>query len=88
MAIVAYVGCNANAEHPAGIYVLSVDPQSGILEKTGSRKLFHAVYLANSPDGRHVYSCSDTGSGGFSPLCTLGGFYRPLAVLPQKEVTP
>ena len=65
-AIAVYVGCNADAGHPMGVHVLSVNLQSGVVEKIGSRRLNHAVYLAYAPDGRYVYSCSDTGLASFA----------------------
>ena len=65
-AIAVYVGCNADAGHPMGVHVLSVNLQSGAVEKIGSRRLNHAVYLAYAPDGRYVYSCSDTGLASFA----------------------
>ena len=49
-----------------GVHVLSVNLQSGVVEKIGSRRLNHAVYLAYAPDGRYVYSCSDTGLASFA----------------------
>ena len=49
-----------------GGYVLSVNPQSGAVEKIGAQRLHHAVYLAYAPDGRHIYSCSDTGLASFA----------------------
>ena len=65
-AIAVYVGCNADAGHPMGVHVFSVNLQSGVVEKIGSRRLNHAVYLAYAPDGRYVYSCSDTGLASFA----------------------
>ena len=49
-----------------GVHVLSVNLQSGVVEKIGSMRLNHAVYLAYAPDGRYVYSCSDTGLASFA----------------------
>lgn len=65
-AIAVCVGCNADSGHPVGVHVLSVNLQSGVVEKIGSRRLNHAVYLAYAPDGRYVYSCSDTGLASFA----------------------
>lgn len=52
-----------------GVHVLSVNLQSGVVEKIGSRRLNHAVYLAYAPGGRYVYSCSDTGLASFAAEC-------------------
>ena len=64
--VIAYLGCNADASHPDGIYVLSVDRKTGGIEKAESHDVAHAVYLCISPDGRILFSCSDNGISSFS----------------------
>lgn len=66
MAMTVYLGCNADSDHPEGIYALSVDSRSGAVEILGSRKLLHAVYMVRSCDGKYVYSCSDAGLASFA----------------------
>ena len=64
--VVVYLGCNADALHPEGVHVLSVDCASGGIARIESHNLAHAVYLDLSPDGRCLYSCSDTGISSFA----------------------
>jgi len=64
--VVVYLGCNADASHPEGVHVLSVDGASGGIARVESHGLLHAVYLCLSPDGRCLYSCSDTGISSFA----------------------
>ena len=63
---VVYLGCNADASHPEGLHVLSVESASGNIARIESCSLPHAVYLDLSPDGRCLYSCSDTGISSFA----------------------
>lgn len=63
---IAYLGCNADAAHPEGVHVLSVDRASGAIARLAAHELLHAVYLCLSPDGKWLYACSDTGLAAFA----------------------
>lgn len=56
-----FVGTYTNEKPDKGIYVYSLDPQSGELEELGSAEnLVNPSFLTISPNGRFLYACTDT----------------------------
>ena len=66
LAMMVYIGCYTDAEHTNGIFAAEVDAQSGVLKTVSAYPVKNAIYLAWSPDRRHLYSCERSGLVAFA----------------------
>ena len=94
LAMVFYVGCYTDAEHPQGLRAIEVDPVSGEMSLKASYPVDYPIYLAKSADGKYLYTTVTRGLAAFSldngkvteiGRCDCGGTPCHLAIMPDGE---
>lgn len=64
--MIAYLGCYTDEAHPNGLEVIELDEATGAMSVAARYPVTNALYLALSPDGKRLYTCTGEGLASFA----------------------